>query len=122
LLELTLATDGALELHVTLRPVRTLLFASRRVADIACVPPTATVAGDGVTVTLATGTGVTVMEAVPPFPSDVAVIVTGPPGATPVTRPVLAFTVATATLLELQEIARPVRTFPFASFVVAVSC
>jgi hypothetical protein len=117
-----LATDGASELHVTTRPVRRLLFASLSVAVIAWVPPTGTVAGDGVTVTVATGTGVTVTEAVPLFPSDVAVIVTGPPGATPLTSPVLAFTVATATLLELQEIERPVRIFPFASFVVAASC
>jgi hypothetical protein len=117
-----LATDGEFELQVTTRPVNTLLFASLSVAESVCVPPTATVAGDGVTVTVATGTGVTVTEAVPLFPSAVAVIVTGPPGATPVTRPVLAFTVAAATLLELHEIPRPVRTFPFASFVVATSC
>jgi hypothetical protein len=117
-----LATDGAFELHVTTRPVRTLLFASLSVADIPCVPPTATVAEDGVTVTVATGTGVTVTEAVPLFPSEVAVIVAGPPAATPVTSPVLAFTVATAALLDVHEIERPVRRFPFASFVAAESC
>jgi hypothetical protein len=118
----TLATDGRSELQVTLRPVRTLLFASLSVAVSDWLPPTVMLAADGLTVTVATGTGVTVMEAVPVFPSDVAVIVTGPPGATPVTRPVLAFTAATAALLELQEIERPVRTLPFASFGVAANC
>ncbi len=48
-------------------------------------------------------------------------IVTGPPAATPVTRPLL-LTVASEVLPEVHVITRPVSTFPFASFVVAVSC
>jgi hypothetical protein len=43
----------------------------------------------GATLTAATGTGVTVTLAVPLTPAAMAVIVTGPPGATPDTRPVL---------------------------------
>ena len=63
----------------------------------------------------------TVTAPVPLFPSLVAVIVTGPPEATPVTNP-LALTVATAALLVTHVTARPVSTLPAASFVVAVSC
>ena len=118
----TLATEGLLELHDTARPDSTLLLASRSVAVSDTVPPTATFAGDGVTVTVATGTGVTVTEAVPLFPSDVAVIVTGPPEDTPFTIPVLALTVATAALLELQTMERPVNVLLSASVAVAVSC
>ncbi|HVM42849.1 MAG TPA: hypothetical protein VMT77_05050 [Gemmatimonadales bacterium] len=62
----------------------------------------------------------TVTLDVPLWPSLVAVIVTGPPAATPVTTP-LPLTVASAVLLEAQVITRPVSTFPPASFVVAVS-
>jgi hypothetical protein len=87
-----------------------------------CVPPTITVAGEGLTVTVATGTGVTVRDAVPVFPSLVAEIVTGPPGATPVTTPVLGLTVATAPLLELHVIERPVSVLLPASLVVATNC
>jgi len=63
---------------------------------------------------------VTVIAAVPLCPSLVAVIVAGP-AATPVTSPVDE-TVATALLLVVHVTARPVSTFPDASFVVAVSC
>src|SRR6266516_6034893 len=74
----------------------------------------------GVTVTDATGTGVTVMADAPLFPSLVAVIVAGP-AALPVTSP-LALTVASAVLLLAQVTVRPLSGFPFASFGVAVSC
>src|SRR5882672_3075138 len=67
------------------------------------------------------GRGETVIAPVPLCPSLVAVIVTGPPAETPVTNPV-GFTVATAVLLLVHITRRPVRTFPTASFVVAVSC
>src|SRR4029077_10781844 len=60
------------------------------------------------------------MLAVPLWPSLVAVIVTGPPAATPVTSP-LPFTLAIALLLDDQLIARPVNGFPLASLGVAVS-
>jgi hypothetical protein len=68
-----------------------------------------------------TGAGVTVIEAVPVLVSLAAVIVTGPPADTPVTKP-FASTVATASLLELQVTRRPARTFPLASLATAVSC
>src|SRR5258708_13511229 len=62
----------------------------------------------------------TVMGEVPLCPSLVAVIVADP-ATTPVTKPV-PFTVAAELLLLDQVIDRPVRTLPFASFNVAVSC
>jgi hypothetical protein len=64
----------------------------------------------------------TVIVDVPLFPSDVAVIVTCP-GVAPgvrVTVPVPP-TLARKTLLEDQSTVRPVKTFPAASFSVAVS-
>src|SRR5436309_12984581 len=74
----------------------------------------------GVTVTEATGTGVTVMADAPLFPSLVAVIV-AVPAVCPVTSP-LAVTVATAVLLLPQLTVRPDNGLPLASFGVAVSC
>src|SRR5439155_25859079 len=65
--------------------------------------------------------GLTVTAAVPLWPSLVAVMVTGPPAATPVTSP-LPLTVATAALLVAHMTVRPVSTLPLASFVVAMSC
>jgi hypothetical protein len=46
-----------LELHVTARPLSTLLLASRVLADSCSEPPTSTLADAGVTDTVATGTG-----------------------------------------------------------------
>src|SRR2546425_1423673 len=69
----------------------------------------------GLTTTEATGTEVTVIADVPLFPSLVAVIVADP-GATPLTSPV-ASTVAVATALVVQAMARPVSTLPLASSV-----
>jgi hypothetical protein len=71
-------------------------------------------------VTVATGARVTAIAEVPLWPSLVAVIVVLP-APTAVTKPVV-FTVAAAVLLETQVTERPVSTFPFASFVTAVSC
>ena len=97
------------------------MFASRVTAVSCCVAPT-TIGVVGVeSVTLATGTGFTVIELVPLFPSLVAVIVTGPPADAPVTRP-LASTLATAGVAEVQVIVRPVNGFPPASVRVATSC
>src|SRR3989475_5444046 len=73
----------------------------------------------GLTVTVATGTFVTVTVAVPLCPSLVAVIVADP-AATPVTNP-LGLTVAAAALLVAQVTTRPLRAVPFASFGVAVN-
>ena len=77
------------------------------------MPPTTTLAEAGVTLTLATGTGVTVIVAVPVIPSTVAVIV-ALPAATAVTTPA-ALTVATAGVPLLHVTARPVSAFPAAS-------
>src|SRR5439155_20771822 len=86
-LPLTLAIARLLDCHVIVRPVNGLPFASFGVAVSCTVPPTGTLAVAGVTVTDATGTGVTVTDAVPLWPSLVAVIVTGPPAPAPVTSP-----------------------------------
>jgi hypothetical protein len=75
----------------------------------------------GLTVTVATGIGVTVSVALPLLPSLVAVIA-AVPAPTAVTRPVVGFTVATAVLSELQTTKRPLNTPPLASNVVAVAC
>src|SRR5438046_1501031 len=117
----TVATDVLLLAHVTERPVRMLPLASRRVALSCTVWPAGTLADAGLTVTDATGTPLTVMLAVPLCPSLVAVIVTGPPAATPLTSP-LPLTLAIALLLDCQVITRPVNGLPLASRGVAVSC
>src|SRR5437899_437121 len=75
----------------------------------------------GVTATEATGTALTVTDAVPFIPSLVAVMVTGPPRALPVTMP-LASTLAIVASLLSQVTVRPVSGLPFASLGVAVSC
>src|SRR5574341_91857 len=108
---ITVATDGALLHQVMTRPVSTLPLASCGVAVSCTLAPTWTEAVDGVTVTEATGTGVaatTVMLDVPLSPSLVAEIVAGPT-ATPVTEPLLVFTMATPVLLLDQVMTRPVR-------------
>src|SRR2546429_7312918 len=72
---LTVAT-AVLELdHVTVRPERGAPLASFGVAVSCTVWPACTDAVGGVTSTVATGTGVTVTDEVPLFPSLVAVIV-----------------------------------------------
>ena len=92
--------------HVTARPVNTPPFASRAVADACVVRPTITVGEARLTVTVAIGTGFTVILLDPVTPSTVASIRT-PPDATPRTRPALD-TMATAGLLELHCTTRPV--------------
>src|ERR1700686_3726350 len=82
----TVATLGLLEVHVTTRPLNGLPFPSLGVAVSCVVCPRITLADAGLMVTDATGTGVTVMAAVPLWPSLVAVMVAAP-GAMPVTRP-----------------------------------
>src|SRR5437773_4391518 len=119
-LPFTLAIALLLDCQVTTRPVNGLPLASLGVAVSCTVLPTATPAVAGVTVTDATGTAVTVMAAVPLWPSLVAVIV-AEPATFPVTSPV-PVTVATGVLLLDHATGRPVSTVPFASFRVAVSC
>jgi hypothetical protein len=70
------------------------------VAVNCCVPPTATLAGFGVTAIDTSVGAVTVSCAVPEMVPDFAVIVTGPPAFTPVARPA-ALIVAIVVLLEL---------------------
>src|SRR5881409_1476237 len=118
-LPFTLAIALLLDRQVTTRPVNGLPFASLGVAVSCNVLPTATLPDAGVTVTEATGTGVTVMDAVPLWPSLVPVIV-AEPATFAVTSPV-PFTVATVVLLLDHVTVRPVNTLPFASLSVAVS-
>src|SRR6478672_3434124 len=115
------ATAVLLELHVTVRPVNSLLLASK-VFAVACDVPTAVIElADNATVTVATGAAETVIDDVPLFPSLVAVMV-AEPAPTAVTRPLFASTVAAAVLFELHWTDRPVSNVPFPSFVTAVSC
>src|SRR5205809_206209 len=119
-LALTVATAVLLLAHVTVRPANRLPFASFGVAVSCTVWPTCTDAEAGLTVTDATSTVLTVIAAVPLFPSLVAAIVAAPV-VTPVTSP-LALTVATAVLLLAQLTDRPDNGLPLASFGVAASC
>src|SRR3989442_103905 len=123
-LPVTVATAGLLDAQLTVRPVRVLPFASLRVAVSWTVWPVDTEAGAGVTVTDATGAGgggaVTVIAAVPLFPSLVAVSVAAPT-ATPVACPV-PFTVATAGVLLDHVTVRPPTGLPKASRVIAKYC
>src|SRR5438045_4046723 len=100
--------QAVLELvHVTVRPVRMLPPASFTVAANCSVCPTSTLPEAGLTVTEATGTSVTLIDAAPLFPSLVAVIV-AVPAATAVARP--AAVAVAATELELDHVlARPAR-------------
>ena len=118
---LTVSTDVLLDTQLTVRPVRTLFAASLVTAVSDCVPPTTIGVVGEERVTELTAASVTVIADVPVFVSLVAVIVTGPPAVTAVTRP-LPSTVATAALLVLHVTARPVSTLPAASLVTAESC
>jgi hypothetical protein len=118
---LTERTAGSLETQLTGRPDRVVPFPSLGVAVSTCAAPTTIGVAGMESVTVATGASVTVIDDVPVLVSLVAVIVTGPPAATAVTKPVV-LTVATALLLEDHVTVRPVSTAPFASLVTAVSC
>jgi hypothetical protein len=121
---LTVRTAVLLETQFTVRPLSVAPPASLGIAVSTCVSPTTigVVEDDSATVTTGGGgAAVTVMELAPECPSLVAVIVTGPPAATAVTRP-FPSTVATAGVPDVQVIARPVRGLLLASLGVAVSC
>src|SRR2546429_3732975 len=118
-LELTVATDVLLLDQVIVRPVSGLPLTSFGVAVNWTVWPASTVADAGLTLTVATGTLVTVIADVPLFPSLAAVIVADP--AAPVVTNPPEFTLATAVLLLDQVTPRPVSALPLASFGVAVS-
>jgi hypothetical protein len=117
--EETVAMELLPELHDTLRPVRILPLPSRVVALACVVCPTVIVVDARETVTIATGTGTTVIEEAPVLPSLVAVIV-ALPSATAVTRP-LAETVAIDGALDDHATVRPLRTLLLASLVSAAS-
>src|SRR5712692_3782094 len=119
-LPLTVATLALFVAHVIDRPLNGFPLASRGVAVSCTVCPTGTLAVAGLTVTDATGTLVTVMAAVLVALSHAAVMM-AVPAASAVTSPV-PFTVATPGLPLVHVTARPVKTFPFASFGVAASC
>ena len=111
----TVVTAGLLELHVTRRPVSTPFVASRSDAVAVAVCPGLSVAVFSATRTSATASraALTVTEALELMPSLVACII-ALPGLTAVTMPVV-LTAATAELLELQLIVRPVNGAPVAS-------
>jgi hypothetical protein len=120
---LIVAADG-LELdHATARPVSTLPLASRVTAVALVFAPETMLVAASETLSVATGTttDVTLTEALPVFPSLVALIV-ALPFATPVTSPVVALTVATAGFELANVTTLPVNTPAEASHVVAVAC
>jgi hypothetical protein len=115
----TVATAGALVVHVTTRFVTTVPLASFTVIVGVAVCATRRAKLVGARVTLPTGIAVTVTVEDPLFPSAVAVIV-AVPGATPVTTPD-ADTVAVAALLVPHVRGRSVTIVPFSSFTAAVN-
>ncbi len=121
-LEFTVATPGAVDEKVTVRPVSTLPLPSFVTAVNAEVcDPATTVAVRGEIVTLATGIAETVSVALLlVLPSLVAVMFVVP-GATPVATPVVGSTVATAVLLDANVITRPFRMLPLPSLATAVN-
>ena len=116
---LTVAMFGADDVQLRMRPVSTLLCASRTTAVSVAVSPATNVSMAGVTVTEATGTAVTVICATALRPS-LAAVIEALPAATPVTTPV-ALTVAMFVADEVQVMVRPLRVLFCASRAVAVS-
>src|SRR5437764_14728236 len=115
----TVAALALLVAQLMLRPLSAVPLASLGVAVSCTVAPTSSTGAAGLTLTDATGTGVTVTVAVPFCPSLVAVIV-ALPTATPVTRPVVE-TLATPAL-DAHVTVRPGSEFPAESCGVAVNC
>jgi len=117
---LTARIAGLLETQFTVRPISVVPPASFGVA-VSCWDSPSTI---GVLaeerVSDATGTGMTVSDALPLFPSLVAMMLALPAVAA-VIRP-LVDTVATAALSDDQTMARPISGMPLASRVVAVAC
>src|SRR6266568_3210101 len=119
-LELTVATAVLLLDQLMTRPESGVPLASFGVAVRGTVCPTCTLADAGVTATVATGALLTVMLALPLWPSLVAVMV-AEPVATAVTSP-LELTVATAPFELVHVTPRPESGLPLASLGVAASC
>jgi len=107
--------------HVNVRPEITFPFASLAVAVNCCVANTAIDGEAGVTAIDATTGGVTVnvIAALVTLPEVAVIFVV--PTATPVATPLLLI-VATLLVPLAHVNVRPVITFPFASFAVAVNC
>jgi hypothetical protein len=118
--ELTVARKMLLDDQFIDRPVSVFPAASLSVA-VSWIEfwPAARVAGDGVTVTLATGGAVTVTVADPDIAANVAEMLTGP-AETPVTSP-LALTVALAVAADAQVNGTPAIALFDPSRAVAVS-
>jgi hypothetical protein len=119
----TVATAVFELVHVIVRPLNTLPFASFNTAVACVVCPIVRLPEPNDTLTDATGgggTATTATVACPVTPSLVATMFELPI-LTAVTTP-LPFTVATAVFELLQLIARPVSTLPLASFSTAVAC
>ena len=117
---LTVATAALLVLQPIVLPDRVAPFALRSCAETCVVPPGLRVVWGADSVTVATGTVVTVRLALPDRPSLVAVMV-AEPGATAVTSPELE-TVATADDDVDHSTTRPVSAVPLASRTAAVAC
>jgi hypothetical protein len=115
----TRATSALPDANVTVRPVRTVPSALFVVGVNAALWPGSSARLPGWSVTDATGTGATVIVAVPVWPPLVAEML-AVPAARPVTIPVVE-TVATATLLDVHVTTASGTTAPAASFTVAVS-
>jgi hypothetical protein len=115
----TVATAVLSDDHVIDLPTTTFPLVSFVVAVACVVLPTPTVEEASDTVTDPTAVETTVTAADPLRPSLVAVMLADP-GLTALTNPAL-LTIATRVLSDNQVTARPVRTCPPASLVVAVA-
>src|SRR5690606_24732873 len=113
-LALTVATAELLLDHSTLRSASTVPLADLATAVTWVVAPTSMLAAAAVSSMVAIGIAVTVTWAVPDTLPACAVIVTGPPGAMPVTTP-LDDTEATAELLVDQVVTLMLIGLPWAS-------
>jgi hypothetical protein len=108
----TVATAGVDELHATERPVSVAPRSSRSTALAVVVAPSVSDGNASVTTTVATGAGITVSEALPVFPSLVAVMVAEPAAMADTVPP--SFTVATVGDDDVQLTTRPVTAAPAA--------
>lgn len=113
------ATAGDDDVHCTERSIRTLVNESRTLTISWRVTPTNSESVDGDNTTAATGTGATVICAVPTFPSLVAVTVAVPADMA-VTNPVIATRITVGEVVA-QTTVRSVSGWPLACSVLATS-
>jgi hypothetical protein len=115
------ATLGLLDANVTVRPVSTLPLPSFVTAvNAGVLDPSTTDCVAGESVTLATGTAVTVSVAAELVLPSLEAVIDAVPGDWPVATPVVVLIVATPVLLDANVTARPGSTLPPASLVTAV--